>query len=453
MDFNSSNIVEITPNEFEKSNNHSKSLYRSICVPSTTQAYSLCVEYMKKWFLSKFNKNIFKSVYVDGKNIYDDFRSMSKLELLKRPTPALTITPSITWDFNNENVDSYPYGMQLYTPLGKFKESFFSCPETSSYLGIGMETLLMPFTFRIKVETRSYQLDLYKYIKMACRVGFTCGEDVDLDFHIPYELMIQIARDNGFEVITLEKKGTEAYNTEIIKDIPKFLRYLNMHSSLPFLYKFRTLNGRNEFFLRMQNMYVHVRPTDLSADDGNQTGQMTNSFGIELSTEVRFPAPKMYAYYSNNAHNLEKIYTAWYQPNGPISTCYTFKETIIPEENKYGWPLYISTSYEMDENDVMDKKFSIDLSELLEGDIKECIADCLYQGISPSIFCEFIFYNGGNYIKGTINWDTMVFSSDEIVTAIGTYIGIYIDKDYLANYSLTQSGYKDRLKESKREDK
>ena len=107
----------------------------------------------------------------------------------------------------------------------------------------------------------------------------------------------------------------------------------------------------------------------------------------------------------------------------------------------------------MDENDVMDKKFSIDLSELLEGDIKECIADCLYQGISPSIFCEFIFYNGGNYIKGTINWDTMVFSSDEIVTAIGTYIGIYIDKEYLANYSLSQSGYADRLKESKKEDK
>ena len=84
MDFNSSNIVEITPNEFEKSNNHSKSLYRSICVPSTTQAYSLCVEYMKKWFLSKFNKNMFKSVKEEGKNIYDDFRSMSKIELLNR---------------------------------------------------------------------------------------------------------------------------------------------------------------------------------------------------------------------------------------------------------------------------------------------------------------------------------------------------------------------------------
>ena len=61
----------------------SKTLYRSICVPSTTQAYSLCVEYMKKWFLSKFAPDTFKSIYVEGKNIYDDFRSLSKLELLK----------------------------------------------------------------------------------------------------------------------------------------------------------------------------------------------------------------------------------------------------------------------------------------------------------------------------------------------------------------------------------
>ena len=31
---------------------------------------------MKKWFLSKFNDDTFKSIWVDGKNIYDDFRTM-----------------------------------------------------------------------------------------------------------------------------------------------------------------------------------------------------------------------------------------------------------------------------------------------------------------------------------------------------------------------------------------
>lgn len=435
------NFKPISIDEIRKQS--SKTLYRSICVPSTTQAYSLCVEYMKKWFLSKFSPDTFKSIYVEGKNIYDDFRSLSRLELLKRQKPALTIVPSISWDFNNENIDSYPFGMELYVQTGKFKNSFFSCPATDSYMGIGMETLLMPFTFRIKLETRAQQLDMYKYIKMACRVGFTCGEDVDLDFHMPYTLMIQLAKDNGFETRPLEEGSTE----EVIKDVPKFLRWLNTHSTLPFLYKHRTLNGRNEFFLRMRRMYVHVRPIDINADDGEREGQTLNNFTIDLNCEVRFPAPKMYAYYSNNEHKLQTVYGAWYQPNGPISTCYTFKGTTIPDYNRYDWPLYMSTTYEEDE-DAINKPLEIDVHELLEGDIGSCIEDCINKGISPSIFCDLIFYNGGEYINGSFDWETLTFKSTNPVRSAGTYIGVYIDNDYVSNYILEKTGYEDRLKKS-----
>ena len=437
-----SNFKPISIEDIKKQ--HSKTLYRSICVPSAVQAYSLCVEYMKKWFLTKFSPDTFKSIYVEGKNIYDDFRSLSRLELLKRQKPSLTITPSISWDFNNENIDTYPYGMELYVQTGKFKNSFFTCPETNSYMGIGMETLLMPFNFRIRLETRAQQLDLYKFIKLACRVGFTNGEDVDLDFHIPYELIIQLAKDNGFEVVS---KETTSGVEQSIADIPKFLRWLNMHSTLPFLYKHRTLNGRNEFFLRMTNMYVHVRPMDLSADDGEREGHLTNNFTIELNTEVRFPAPKMYAYYSDNEHKLHTVYGAWYQPNGPISTCYTFKGSTIPDSNRYGWSLYMSTTYEIDEEE-LNKPLNIDISELLSGDIGDCIRYCIDTGVSPSIFCDFIFYNGGEYMNGTFDWASLSFNGTNPVRTSGTYIGVYIDTDYLSDYVLKKSGYNDRIKSS-----
>ena len=249
MDF--SKMPSMTASDFDKK--HSKTLYRSICVPSTVQSYSLCIEYMKRWFLSKFPKDTFKTVYVDGKNIYDDFRSLSKLEILKKQRPTLSIFPSFSWDFNNDNVDSYPYWLDLYTQTGRFKNSFFSCPETSSYMGIGMETILMNFTFSIKLETRAQQLDMFKFMKLAHRVGFTCGEDVDLDFHIPYPLMIQLAKDNGFSVYEKDK-GPKDNKIECVENVSEFLRWLNLHSSLPFLYKYRTLNGSNEFFLRMRNM-------------------------------------------------------------------------------------------------------------------------------------------------------------------------------------------------------
>lgn len=429
---------------FNKQN--SKTLYRSICVPSVVQSYSLCIEYIKHWFLSKFPQNTFKSVYIDGKNIYDDFRSLSRVELLKRQMPALTITPSISWDFDNDGIDLYPYGLDLYAQTGRFKESFFSCPENNSYMGIGMETLLMNFNFRLKVESRAQQLDIYKYIKVACRIGFTCGEDVDLDFHIPYTLMIQLAKDNGFEI--QQETLSDGNIKETIKKVPLFLRWLNMHSKLPFLYKHRTLNGNNEFFIRMRNMYVHVRPGSLSGDDGEREGQMTNKFGIEFSAEVRFPAPKMYAYYSDNDHKLQTVYGAWYQPNGPVSTCYTFKGSDIPDKNKYGWPLYMSTTYENDDNE--EGLLEVDFSELLEGDIGMCIKDSLNKGLSPALFCDLIFFNGGEYITGKFDWESLRFTSNSPVRSSGTYIGVYVDNDYISDYILTSTdAYSNRLSSSK----
>ena len=429
MDF--SNLKPLNIDEFRARN--SKTLYRSICVPSSTQSYSLCIEFMKRWFLSKFPENTFKSIYVEGKNIYDDYRTLDKTALLKRDKPALTITPDLNWDFNNENIDTYPYGMDLYTQTGRFKQSFFSYPQNNSYLGIGMETILMNFNYKIKLETRAQQLDMYKFIKLACRVGFTCGEDVDLDFHVPYALMLQLARDNGFATSTKSINGEEV---EVILDVPTFLRWINKYSTIPFLYKFRALNGRNEFFIKMRNMYVHIRPGDLSADNGEREGQLTNNFMIELSAEVRFPVPKMYAYYSDNAHKLQTIYGAWYQPNDIITTCYTFKGSIIKDENNYGWPLLLSTTYEEDDDSKLNNNLVIELNDLLEGDIGECIQDCLGKSISPSIFCQFVFYNGGEYIDGKIDWENRVFTSSNPVRSLATYIGIYVDNNFVNNYIL-----------------
>lgn len=438
MDMN--NLSPISTTDLKRDS--AKTLYRSICVPSAVQSYSLCIEFIKNWFLSKFDKDTFKTIYVDGKNIFDDFRKLSKIEFVKKQKPALAIIPSISWDFTNDNIDSYPYGLDVYCPLGRFKDSFFSCPETESYLGIGLETMLVPFSFRIRLETRAQQIDMYKYIKMACRVGFTCGDYVNLDFHIPYQIIIQLAKDNHFE--TYMKNDIEC-----VKDVSKFLRWLNMHSEIPFIYKYRALNGRNEFFLRMRDAYVHIRPGDLSADDGERESQMTNNFGIDFNVEVRFPAPKMYAYYSNNEHKLTEVYGAWYQPNNPITGCYTFKGSAVPDNNSYGWPLYMNTTYEVDKED-LGTRISIDITELMEGDIKDCIDDCMAKGISPAIFCDFKFYNGGEYLAGSFDWSKMTFHSDTIIRSLGTFIAVYIDNDYLSDFMLSKNGeYENRIQKSK----
>lgn len=419
--FNYKNLIKQTS---------AKTLNRSICVPSVANAYAQAIEYAKHWFLGKFKDDLFKSIYVDGKHIYGEQRSLSKTDTIVRTKPALAIIPAIDWSFNNENVDMYQHGLDVYQQQGLFKDSFFKDREHQVYLGIAMETISLAFSYRIRVLTRSQQLDLFKYAQLACRVGNSTGEDVDLDFHVPYELMIQIALDLGYEV---DYTDNESYPK--IKNLRKFLSYLNTKSQLPFLYKYRALNGRNEFFIRMQRMYIHVRPTDITADDGDRQGHLNTNFGIELQAEVRFPAPKLYGYYSNNEPDTKMVYNALDQPDGAVSTFYTFKGTPIKDTNNRGWNLSMETTWEEDNDAKLGDNLVIDFNDLLmDGDIGNTIVYCEDQNISPAIFCDIVIVNGGDVMSGTMDWNTRTFTSSNPSRTLSSYIGIYIDMSYVNNY-------------------
>ena len=112
---------------------HRRTLHQNLCIPSTAQSYSICIEYMKRWFLSLFEKNPFQSIYVDGKNIFDDYRRLTQVELLKRKRPALAIVPSFDWSFNNDNVDMYQFGTKLYQTRGLYNNAFYKDEDHNSY--------------------------------------------------------------------------------------------------------------------------------------------------------------------------------------------------------------------------------------------------------------------------------------------------------------------------------
>lgn len=442
MDF--SNCKPFDPTTLYKPK-YSGKLNRSICVPSQIQSYSLCIEYIKYWFLRKFPKDFFKTIYVDGKNPYDEFRKLSKVQMLKRQKPALAINPTISWDFDDEKLDFHAFGLNVYAPMGLFRDAFFKDYDHNIFLGISMEKLLFNFTFRMKFETRAQQMDMYKYIKLACRVGSTHGEDVDLDFHVPYDLMLQIAHDIGYEICYEENRQARIVN------IRKFLGYLNSHSPIPFLYKYRTINGKHEFFMRMQAMYIHFKSLDLSADDGEREGHMMNNFTIEWNVEVRFPAPKLYAYYSKTEHKLQTLYGAWYQPDGVVSSFYLFKGFELPETNRYGWIKYLYTTYEEDSKNI-GKTIDINIGELFEeGDISEIIHECLCNMISPAIFIEPVVINDAKEMRIQMDWESMTLHVLDPLTSPGSFLVFYVDMEYMNTALITKREMdKNRLAPSKK---
>lgn len=420
----------ITPSRYKPIDivkEYEQKLFTSLCIPSTAHAYSLCVEYMKNWAQDKFAPKYFKSVYVDGKHIFDDFRRMSKDELLKREKPALAIIPQIDYTFDRDHLDMNLGGIDLIMNRCNHKDAFFKDLARKTYIGITMESILMNFTYRIKVSTRSQATDLLKFMKMAFRVNQTQGRDVDMDFHVPYKLMLQLAADCGFKVVN---------NT--IPDILGFMYYLNKHSELPFLYKLRNANGRYEFFMRVKDLYVHITTNDISCDDGERDGHVMTNFIVEMQAAVRFPCPKFYSYFSYNNHDHIRV-----TENDGTFTNYGYDITKVPIINAKGWSQFMTTAYtEEDTKNVL----TIDFNELV-GDLRTVLEYDKQIFISPSTFMDIKLFNNFKEKDIIVDWDKMTITTKAPVDDKISYIAFYVDLEYMNTQLTNIEAYnKNRLK-------
>ena len=86
-----------------------KKIYRNLCVPSHVHAYSVCVEFFKNYILSQFSASFFKTVYIEGKHLFDDWARLNINDMIKRGKPAIAIIPQLDTDFNRDGIDAVSY--------------------------------------------------------------------------------------------------------------------------------------------------------------------------------------------------------------------------------------------------------------------------------------------------------------------------------------------------------
>lgn len=406
-------------------------LRSSLSIPSAVNSYSIAIEYMKNWFLSKFNKNYFKTIHLEGKHVLDDFRTFDNTAALKKSKPSVAITPRINFEYDRDGLDTYLYDKSQYIRKSKLQRSFFKDMKRNMYLGISLDQLEMEFNYRVRVSTRSQQIDLYKYMNMAFRIGATQEDFLDLDFHIPYSLILQVAKDAGFEIV----------DNKIVK-LLDFVTYMNEHSVIPVLYKYRTVNGRTEFFLRFREVYLHISCLDkLQADDGEREGMLNNNYIIEMNATIKLPAPKSYAYYSTEEHDLVNCLELEESTLGLAN----IKLPKIPDTNEKGWQVFITT--ECLEEDLT-KPLCIEFKELIEhSDIEKVINHHKDVLISPSLFIDFKLYNNGEDVEYEMDWENFSMTTKKIMENELTNIVIYVDLKYVSEQVIQMNEmYKDRFR-------
>ena len=403
-----------------------------LCIPSHMHAYSMCVEYTKNWFLSRFKDNFFKSIHIEGEHVLYEHMKYDKEKIIKREKPALSIVVQEDHSFNNDMLDSIVTTLNSAVVRSARVSPFFKDQEKDIYLKMPMKLMLVNFTFRMKVNTKAKQLDLKNWLGMAFG-GFTEGRDIDMDFHVPNDVLLELAKDAGFVI-----KDNKIVNTM------EFLTYLNSHSMLPFIYKLRCINGNNEFFIRVPNLYVHHRlGTDISIDDGERQGNISSNYTVELEVAIRFPCPQFFMYYSQ--YVKESI--SYIESDTGLIT-YPSVFNIVPIVNNRGWNQYMTT--ELEEEDLT-KPLVIDFKDLFEpgSEMDKVIKHTLDTKISPAIFMDIQLYNDRENVPYTIDWNTLILTTNEKMIHPRTFISIYLDTNYFnEQLNYLNNSYKTRYKES-----
>lgn len=394
---------------------HKIHLNSDISVPSTVHGYSIGIEYMKKWFLDKFDKDFFKTIFIDGKSVFDDYRRLSRKELLTVERPALSIRSTLEVDYNRDFVDMYPGGLKNFARRTcTYDKAFFSDYDNNTYVAMHMRLMRINFAFKIRVQTRAQQIDVFEYMKIAFKNGSTDIGYADIDFHVPKEIIICLAKDAGFEV---DDKGR-------VKNVIGFLKYLNDHSGLPFMYKLRTINGNNEFFIKAPNLFMHINCTDpLTMDDGERQGQLDNNFHIEMNCALQLPVPQFYAYFTDHTVELEKKLKRDLLGLYNLSNVYQ-----VPEVNDKRWETLIKTDWVNDEY-YLD---TIEFEELLDRpDLKKILDHTKNTGLSPAIFLDIHMYNNFKEIPIEIDWYDYKILVKSVLNDKQSTIVIYADRGYI----------------------
>lgn len=437
MYINYDNLIPLKKLNIIKKDN--RKLISTVLIPSASHSYALAVEYIRQWFLNKFSKDYFKTVYIEGKNIFDESRKFTIDKSARRQNPAVSIIPTIDFSFDRDKIDLALGGLELYEEKSTVDTCFFRDYDNSLFIKEIDQLNSINFTIRTYVDTRAKQLNLWHYMKLAFRTGATQGEYIDMDFSIPEELMLQLAIDTGFEVDMDNKK---------IKNVIEFLNYLNRNSSVPFLYKLRCENGRDEFFIRTQGEYVHISIPDYpSVEDGDRVGHTYENFPIEMNLTLRFPTPQSYIYMSKKPQTIIKGIKM--DTSDDVVGIYSLKVIDIPYQNDKKWGLFVQSEYLEDE---LSNHISMDFNDLFTTSVKDVIKYTQMQYLSPYIFLDIqLFDNEGNRIKSKIDWDTLIV---ETVDATKEYqkiiIAIYLDNSYMNEALVTMNNSANsRLNESK----
>jgi hypothetical protein len=195
------------------------------------------------------------------------------------------------------------------------------------------------------------------------------------------------------------------------------------------------MTGREDYYVRMDDLPVRVGFESISKDDGNRTGHLLSDFGIEMNINIRFPGMQLYVYHTKTQQIYSTQTKSAYAIDGALMIA--FKQgTPPPDMNERGWLKYIESDYQAD----APGPFEINMAELFEGELLKFINKHKNRFISPEVFMDIRVYCDDDFLETEMNWKTMMLSVKGYPPKLITSIVIYIDTLYLNDQRIIDKG-------------
>lgn len=419
------------PRDFTEFNHK---LYRSLALPSYVHGYSLAIEYMKNWFVKKFDTmmypDYFKCIHINGKHVLDDWKHFNNHNI-KREKPMLAIVPTVEYDYDKESIDLYLADQNMYLRRTQYQQSFLKDYTNDVFLAMEMREMKMNFGFKIRVNSRAEQQDLFNRMELWFRIGATQFHELSADLHVPYDIMLNIAHDLNFDI--------DERNQTII-NVMDFVSYLNSHSEIPFIFKMRAINQKPEFFIRTRNLPVHINTTNkLQLDDGERVGKLDTNFHIEMQATLRIAIPHFFVYFSQKPIQYKIMVR-----DKPQIGIYSINAYEILPENHLGWNLFAQTGYLCEKGEQvipLDKIFAGD------GNIATITRYSIDHGINPSSFVDVMVLHSDDVavlVPFRMDFESLRIILDEPMRKEEMVnIAIYVDRKYINDGILMMKNYND----------
>ena len=239
-------------------------------------------------------------------------------------------------------------------------QPFFMDGENKVAVKYTLNRYLMFIDVVMVFSTMIQQINYIQYLKNSCRINIPFDINCFLESYLSKDMM-KILSDLSGVPMKDDSGGTK-----------EFLDYLNSNSVYPITYKLQGSTGSDEYY-RYYPAKIITQLSDISADDGEKSGQVTSNYQVSFTMKLEFWGTGFNYLFSDNIHNMPKPSIP---KDGTLIPIYT--DVMMYEDLNLapGWNVYNHATCRLDCADD-----HVDIGSMMNASMKESIKYCRRNGL------------------------------------------------------------------------